>query len=51
MLNSGSWLPLGTYLKAVLTGSHVPPDVASKAAASSLFGQLAAADAFVPDLS
>jgi hypothetical protein len=36
-------LPLGSYLKDLLTGQNVPADLASEAAGSALLGQYAAA--------
>jgi len=50
-LSSGSIapLPLGTYLKDVLTGQGLPADLQSEAASSPLLGQLAANVAFTPD--
>ena len=51
MVSSGSWLPLGAYLKDVLTGAQLPADLAKEAAASALHKQLVAAEAFVPDAS
>jgi hypothetical protein len=48
---STSPLPLGEYLKDLLTKSGVPSDLASEAAASPIYGQydLADGDAFIPD--
>lgn len=50
-LTSGSVgpLPLGTYLKAILTGQDLPPDLATEAATSPLFKQFATHEAFTPD--
>jgi hypothetical protein len=42
-------LPLGQYLKDVLTAQSQPADLASEAATASLWGQLAGSDAFTPD--
>jgi hypothetical protein len=42
-------LPLGEYLKDILTGQNLPSDLALEAAGSSLLGQYQHADAFVPD--
>jgi hypothetical protein len=42
-------LPLGEYLKDLLTGQNLPSDLASEAATSPLLGQYQRADAFVPD--
>ena len=42
-------LPLGEYLKDILTGQNLPADLASEAAGATLLGQYQQADAFVPD--
>jgi hypothetical protein len=42
-------LPLGTYLKAVLTGQNLPSDLATEVASSPLFHQFVANEAFTPD--
>ena len=47
-------LPLGEYLKAILTGQNLPPDLATEAASSPLLRAVGVtnadlADAFVPD--
>jgi hypothetical protein len=44
-------LPLGQYLKDILTGQNLPADLASEAAGTSLLGQFQRAEAFVPDAS
>ena len=43
-------LPLGTYLKSVLTGQNLPSDLAAEASTSPLLHQLTANEAFTPDL-
>jgi len=50
-LSSGSVgpLPLGRYLKDILTGQGVPSDLQAEAATSPLLGQLATSEAFTPD--
>jgi hypothetical protein len=43
-------LPLGQYLKATLQGQGLPPDLSSAVASSPLYGKLANAEAFAPDV-
>jgi hypothetical protein len=42
-------LPLGEYLKDILTAQNMPADLASEATGTSLLGMYQHADAFVPD--
>lgn len=42
-------LPLGQYLKDILTAQNLPADLASEATGTSLLGMYQHADAFVPD--
>jgi hypothetical protein len=42
-------LPLGSYVKAVLTGQNLPVDLARESQSSSLHTQTTGADAFIPD--